>query len=52
MTGRKVNTVSSGLYNPGEYTLTSDVSGLTNGVYIIRMTTDGFSGSKRFVIAR
>ncbi|MGQ9706409.1 MAG: T9SS type A sorting domain-containing protein [bacterium] len=52
ITGRKVATVTSGLYNPGEYTLISDITGLTNGVYIVKMTTDGFNASKRFVIAR
>jgi len=50
--GRKVSTVASGLYNPGEYTLTSDISGLTNGVYIVRMTAEGFGASKNFVVAK
>jgi len=52
ISGRKVSIVASGLYSPGEYTLTSDVSGLTNGVYIVKMTTDGFSASKNFVVAK
>jgi len=52
ITGRKVNTVASGLYNQGEYTLTSDISYLANGVYIVRMSSVGFSASKNFVIAR
>jgi hypothetical protein len=52
ITGRKVSTVASGLYSPGEYTLLSDLSGLTNGVYIVRMTTEGLSASKNFVIVR
>jgi len=52
ITGRRVNTIADGLYNPGEYTLTSDISCLTNGVYIMKMTTDCFSASKNFVVAR
>jgi hypothetical protein len=52
ITGRKVATVVSGLYNPGEYTLTSDISYLANGVYIVKMATDEFSASKNFVIAK
>jgi hypothetical protein len=52
ITGRKVSTVISGLYNPGEYTMLSDVSGLINGVYIVRMTADEFSASKNFIVAR
>jgi len=52
ITGRKVATVTSGLYNSGEYTLTGDVSGLTNGVYIVRMTADSGCVSKNFVVAR
>jgi len=52
ITGRKVSTVARGLCNPGEYTLTSDVSWLTNGVYIVRMTTDSGCVSKNFVVAR
>jgi len=50
--GRRVATVASGQYSPGEYTLTSDITGLTNGVYIVRMTDDGFSSSKNFVVAK
>jgi hypothetical protein len=52
ITGRKVATVTSGLYNSGEYTLTGDVSGLTNGVYIVRITADSGCVSKNFVVAR
>jgi hypothetical protein len=52
ITGRKVGTIAGGLYNSGEYTLTSDVSFLANGVYIVRMTTGELSASKNFVIAR
>jgi len=52
ITGRIVSTVASGLYNQGEYTLTSDISYLANGVYIVRMIADGFSASKNFVIAK
>jgi len=52
ITGRRVATVASGLYNSGEYTITGDVSGLTNGVYIMRMTAGGLSASKRFVVAK
>jgi len=50
--GRKVATVAGGQYNEGEYTITGDVSGLTNGVYIMRMTAGGFTASKRFVVAK
>ncbi|MGQ9706948.1 MAG: T9SS type A sorting domain-containing protein, partial [bacterium] len=50
--GRRVSTIAGGQYNSGEYTIVGDVSYLTDGVYIVRMTTDGFSASKRFVIAR
>jgi len=52
ITGRKVSTVIRGQYNSGEYTLTSDISGLTNGLYIVRMTTEGLSASKNFVIVK
>jgi hypothetical protein len=50
--GRKVSTIAGGQYNSGEYTLTGDISCLTNGVYIVRMTAEGFSVSKNFVIAK
>jgi len=52
ITGRRVSTVASGQYNSGEYTLSSDISGLTNGVYVVRIISDEFSASKRFVILR
>jgi len=52
ITGRRVATVVSGLYNSGEYTITSDVSGLSDGVYIVRMTGEDLSASKSFVIAK
>jgi len=52
ITGRKISTVASGLYSPGEYTLTSDITGLTNGVYIVKMTSEGFTASKNFVVAK
>ncbi|MGQ9707044.1 MAG: T9SS type A sorting domain-containing protein [bacterium] len=52
ISGRRVSTIANGLYNQGEYTLTGDVSGLTDSVYIVRMTEDGLSVSKRFVIMR
>ena len=50
--GRRVAIVVSGLYNSGEYTIKVDVSGLTDGVYIVRMTSEGLSASKRFVVAK
>jgi len=50
--GRKVSTITSSQYSPGEYTLTSDITGLSDGVYIVRMTSEGFTASKRFVITR
>jgi len=50
--GRRVATVASGQYSPDEYTITGDVSGLANGVYIVRMTGEGLSASKRFVVAK
>ena len=52
ITGRKVLVVASGLYSPGEYTLTSDITGLTDGVYIVKMTAGRLSASKRFVVAK
>jgi len=50
--GRRIATVASGLYNPGEYTLSSDITGLSDGVYIMRMTAGGLYESKRFVVAK
>jgi len=52
ITGRKVLVVVSGLYSPGEYTLTSDITGLSDSVYIVKMTSEGFSASKNFVVAK
>jgi len=52
ITGRRVSIVESGLYNAGEYTLTSDITGLTDGVYIVKMTSEDLSASKSFVIAK
>ena len=52
ITGRKVAIVASGLYNTGEYTLTSDITGLTDGVFIVKMTSESLCASKRFVVAK
>jgi len=52
ISGRRVSTIASGQYNEGEYTLSSYITGLTNGVYIVRMTANGFSSSKNFVVAK
>jgi len=52
ITGRCVSRVAKGLYNEGEYTITGDVSGLANDVYIVRMTGEDLSASKRFVVAK
>jgi len=52
ISGRRVRTIASGQYNEGEYTLSSYITGLTNGVYIVRMTANGFSSSKNFVVAK
>jgi len=52
ITGRKVMAVANGQYSPGEYTLTSDITGLSDGVYIVKMTSEGFSASKNFVVAK
>lgn len=52
ITGRKVSTLASGLYAPGEYTITSDVNNLSSGVYILRMTSESFVSAKNFVIAK
>jgi len=52
ISGRKVGTVANGLYNSGEYTIEGDVSVITDGVYIVKMTSEELSASKRFVIAK
>jgi len=50
--GRRLDTIESGQYNDGEHTIIGDVSGLSDGVYIVMMTSEGFTASKRFVITR
>jgi len=52
ITGRRVGTIANEKYNSGEYTITGDVSGLSDGVYIVRMTGEDLSASKSFVIAK
>jgi len=52
ITGRRVATIESGQYNEGEYTLSSDITGLTDGVYVVKMMAGGLSASKRFVVSK
>jgi hypothetical protein len=46
--GRKVATLAEGTHQPGEHSATA--SGLSSGVYIYELTTDGFNDSKKMVV--
>ena len=52
LAGRLVSVVLDGGLEPGRHILTADTSGLTQGVYILRLETPTVSVSRRFAVVR
>jgi ligand-binding sensor domain-containing protein len=50
--GREVATLVNGFLQPGAYEISFDGNGLNSGVYFYRMTTDGFSDTKKLVLLK
>ncbi len=48
--GREVATLVEGLREAGRHTATVSGRGLAGGVYLVRMTTDGFAETKKIVL--
>ncbi|MCP4228586.1 MAG: T9SS type A sorting domain-containing protein [bacterium] len=46
--GRKIKTLAEGHFEPGEHT--ADISGLSSGLYIFKLETDGFSDTGKMVV--
>lgn len=46
--GRKIAVLAEGLHQPGEYSV--DVNGLSNGIYLYRLKTDGFIATRKMVV--
>jgi len=46
--GRKIATLAEGTYLPGEFS--TEISGLSSGVYIYELTADEFSEGKKMVV--
>ncbi len=49
-TGKQVRVVDSGSFAPGNYTLTCDLSGLSAGLYLIKIASDGQSLTYKIVL--
>ena len=50
--GREVQTLVNERLQPGKYETSFDGSGLNSGVYFYRLTTDGFSETKRMILLK
>lgn len=50
--GQKVTTLADGTYSAGEHTITWDASDMSSGVYFYRLTTDGFTETKKMVLLK
>jgi murein tripeptide amidase MpaA len=52
ITGRKVTTVATGPFATGDHSVTADLSSIASGVYVYRLTADGETAVKKFVVTR
>jgi hypothetical protein len=52
VTGREVRTLTDAVYAGGWHRIPIESRGLPSGVYLCRMTADGFSATQRFILAR
>jgi photosystem II stability/assembly factor-like uncharacterized protein len=52
ITGREVQKLVNEILNPGVYNVRFDGSGLNSGVYFYRMTTDGYSETKKMILMK
>ena len=50
--GQEVATLYSGIQNAGNYTVTFDGSGLTSGIYLYQLQSNGISITKKFVLMK
>jgi len=51
-TGKEIATLVNERLQPGTYETTFDGSGLNSGVYFYKLTTDGFSETKRMILLK
>jgi hypothetical protein len=52
MLGREVRTLVNEYLQPGNYEVTFNAEGLASGVYLYRLTTSGFTETKRMMLMR
>jgi hypothetical protein len=50
--GQEVATLYSGIQNEGNYTVTFDGSGMTSGIYLYQLQSNGISITKKFVLMK
>jgi len=52
MMGQKISTLVDGVKSPGTHTTTFDATDLSSGTYIYRITTNGFSETKKMFLIK
>lgn len=52
LTGREVRFLANGKFSPGQYETVWNASGLSSGIYFIRMTSDNFTSVKKLILLR
>jgi photosystem II stability/assembly factor-like uncharacterized protein len=52
ITGRVVNTLVNGVYEPGEYNITFDASELASGIYYYKLVTQDKTETKKMILVK
>lgn len=52
VTGKAVETIVKENLNAGEYSVDFDASGLTSGVYFYRISSNGYSVTKKMILIK
>jgi hypothetical protein len=50
--GREVATLVNDMQGPGKYQAVFDGSGLASGVYLYRLTSEGFTAARKLVLIK
>ncbi len=52
MLGREVAVLANGMMAPGEHSVTFDAAGLSSGMYMYRLTSDGYSLTRKMLLMK
>jgi hypothetical protein len=52
LSGRKVRVLEEGIKEPGTYRVELNAKGLKDGIYLYRLSAEGFEETRRFLLLR